>query len=49
MTSSVHEFELKENSVSVTQQEQSAMDIIFGNNEPPSFVTKEVSFMLIFF
>lgn len=51
MTSSVHEFELKENSVTVnnTQQEQSVMDIIFGNNEPPSFVTKEVSFMLIFF
>lgn len=43
MTSSVHEFELKENSVTVnnTQQEQSVMDIIFGNNEPPSFVTKE--------
>lgn len=44
MTSPVHEFELKENPVSVTvsvKQEQSAMDIIFGNNEPPSFVTKE--------
>lgn len=52
MTSPVHEFELKENPVSVTvsvKQEQSAMDIIFGNNEPPSFVTKEVSFLCLFF